>query len=171
MTTTTLIPAVLDYLYGACKASTLLGAAQPTPVVVFDGPNITSDTATELLHLWIGYDPLNPGGQTATSDQDWPNLDHARTLDENSEIVCCAEAWAGGDTVKAVRDSCDAIVAAVALLLRGTGQPGDPGDTTMGGLLFWSRVSAGSWYQRPTQNGIAVNHVFKIVYYGRLTTG
>ena len=59
----------------------------------------------------------------------------------------------------------------MALQLRGTPSAGGPGDTQMGGLVFWSRVSAGSWYQRPGQNGIAVMHVFKIVYRARLTTG
>ena len=67
MTTTTQVPDVLDYLYTTCKASTLLGAAPGTPVIVFDGPNITDDTAAEPLHLWIGYDPMNPGAETATT--------------------------------------------------------------------------------------------------------
>ena len=90
MTTTTQVPAVLDYLVAACKASTLLGALQPVPVVVFDGPNLTNDTAAQPLHLWIGFDPMNPGEAAATSAQDWPVLDHARTDDEDGEIVCVA---------------------------------------------------------------------------------
>lgn len=169
MTTTTQVPAVLDYLVAQCAASTSLGAAVP-PVIVFDGPNITDDLLAEPLHLWIGYDPMTPGGPAAETDQDWPNLDQARTLDETAEITCAAEAWSGTPTVKTVRDQCDAIVAAVALLLRGTTVSGGPGDTQMGGLVFWSRVTAGQWYQRPSQDGLAVMHVFKIMYQARLVT-
>ena len=169
MSTTTQVPAVLDYLVTACQASASLGAASPA-VIVLDGPHITDDTLTEPLHLWIGYDPVNPGEAAASSVQDWPNLDQARTLDEDGEIVCAAEAWGGGAAVKTLRDSCDAIVGAVALLLRGTTISGGPGDTQMGGLVFWSLVTAGSWYQRPSQDGISVMHVFKIVYRARLVS-
>jgi len=169
VTTTTQVPAVLDYLVTTCQASASLGAATP-PVIVLDGPNITADTLAEQLHLWIGYDPVSPGEPSATADQDWPNLSQARQLDEDGEIVCAAEAWSGTATVKTVRDQCDAIVAAVALLLRGTVAGGGPGDTQMGGLVFWSRVSAGQWYQRPGQDGVAVMHVFKVLYKTRLVT-
>jgi len=169
VTTTTQVRAVLDYLVAQCQASTSLGAAVP-PVVVLDGPNITEDTLTEPLHLWIGYDPLSPGEAAATTAADWPVLDHGRTLDEAGEITCTAEAWGGGAVVKTLRDQCDAIVGAVDLLLRGRPQDGGPGDTQMGGLVFWSRVSAGDWFQRPTPNGISVMHVFKIVYQARLVS-
>lgn len=169
MSTTTQVPDVLDYLVAACQASASLGAARP-PVLVFDGPNITDDPLTEPLRLWVGYNPLGPTEPDVETDQDWPVLDAARTLDETAEIVCAAEAWSGTPTVKTVRDQCDAIVAAVAVLLRGTPAVGGPGDTQMGGLVFWSRVTAGQWYQRPSQDGIAVMHVFKIMYLARLTT-
>lgn len=169
MSTTTQVPDVLDYLFAACKASTSLGSASPR-VVVLDGPNITDDTLAEQLHLWIGYNLMSPGETAATTDADWPNLDHARTLDEAGEITCTAEAWGGGDVVKTYRDRCDAIVGAVDLLLRGGPLGEGPGDTTMGGLVFWSRVAAGSWYQFPRQPGISVVHVFKIVYQARLVS-
>lgn len=169
MSTTTQVPDVLDYLVAACQASASLGAATPA-VIVLDGPNITKDTLALPLHLWIGYDPMSPGEAVATTEQDWPVLDQARTLDEAGEVVCAAEAWGGGATVKTLRDQCDAIVGAVDLLLRGTTVSGGPGDTQMGGLVFWSRVSAGSWYQRPSQDGISVMHVFKIVYQARLVS-
>jgi hypothetical protein len=169
VSTTTQVPAVLDYLVAQCGASTSLGAATP-PVVVLDGPNITNDTLVLPLHLWIGYDPLNPGEAAAQVTADWPVLDHARTLDEAGEITCTAEAWGGGATVKTLRDQCGAIVGAVDLLLRGGPLGEGPGDTTMGGLVFWSRVESGSWYQRPSQDGISVMHVFRIVYQARLVS-
>lgn len=169
MSTTTQVPAVLDYLVAQCTASASIGAASPA-VIVLDGPNITEDTLAEPLHLWIGWDPLNQGEAAAQVNADWPVLDHAETLDETGEVVCAAEAWGGGAVVKTVRDQCDAIVGAVDLLLRGGPLGEGPGDTTMGGLVFWSRVSAGSWYQRPSQSGISVMHVFRIVYQARLTS-
>lgn len=169
MSTVTQVPEVIDYLVAQCQASSSLGAASPA-VIVLDGPQVTDDTLAEQLHLWIGYDPLTPGEAAATTEQDWPNLDQARTLDEDGEIVCAAEAWGGGATVKTVRDQCAAIVGAVDLLLRGTTISGGPGDTQMGGLVFWSRVSAGSWYQRPSQDGFAVMHLFKVIYRARLVS-
>jgi len=166
---TTLVPAVLGYLTAACQASAAIGSATP-PVTVIDGPHITDSTLAEQLHLWVGYDPLNPAEAAAVTTQDWPLLDSARTADETGEVTCAAEAWGGGDVTGPLRDQCHAIVGAVDLLLRGSPQAGGPGDASMGGLVFWSRVAGGSWFQRPSQDGISVMCIFRIAYMGRLTS-
>lgn len=160
-------PAVIDYLVTTGQASALLGTASP-PVVVVDGPNVTEDTLANQRLLWIGYDRANPGETVVTTDLDWPNVDHARTLDEQGEITCTAEYWSGDTTTKANRDGCAAIVNAVATLLKGDTATGGPGDTTMGGLVFWSRVSATAWPQRQQSDGMAVLCIFKIAYYARV---
>lgn len=162
-----LAPAVIDYLVAQAQASPQLGQASPL-VVVLDGPQITDDTLAGQLHLWIGHDPVNPSGPAAQATQDWPDLD-AGIIDEQGEITCTAEAWSGTAVMKTQRDTCKAIVSAVALMLRGSpAQPGSgPGDTTMGGLVFWSWVAAGAWYQATRPYGISVMHVFSVRYYGR----
>lgn len=168
MTTTSLLPAVIDYLVTTCTASAALGAASPA-VVVVDGPNVTEDLLANQRLLWIGYDRLNPAEPAAAAGQDWPVLDAARTVDEDGEITCSAQFWSGDTTVKPNRDGCAAIVEAVAALLRGTPAAGGGGDTTMGGLVRWSRAATWVWAQRQQNDGTAVLCVFKIVYQGRNT--
>jgi hypothetical protein len=167
MTAASLAPAVIDYLVTTCQASLLLGAA-PAPVTVVDGPNVTEDTMANQRLLWIGYDRANPAEVAAATSLDWPNLDQARTDDEQGEITCTAEYWSGSTTIKANRDGCAAIVNAVAALLKGTTASAGPGDTTMGGLVFWSRVPATSWLQQQRDDGATVVCVFKVAYYGRI---
>lgn len=162
-----LVPAIIDYLVTTCEASTSLGAATPA-VVVVDGPNVTEETMANQRLLWIGYDRASPGEIAASGPLDWPNLDHALTLDELGEITCTAEYWSGDTTIKTNRDACAAIVSAVAVLLKGTVVSGGPGDTTMGGLCFWSRVSETSWLEQQKPSGATVLCVFKIAYYGRI---
>ena len=89
-----------------------------------------------------------PGGEAATTTQEWPIIDVARTVDEDGEITCTAEYWSGSTTMKPTRDGCAAIVEAVATLLKGYPQRGGPGDTSMGDLVLWSRVSATAWGQQ-----------------------
>ena len=62
-----------------------------------------------------------------------------------------------------------AIVEAVAQLLKGDATTSGPGDTSMGGLLFWSRVSATSWQQAQRSDGATVICVFRITYKARIT--
>jgi len=169
------VPAVIDYLVATCQASPafgpvpVAGAIAPVPVVVTDGPNVTEDVMANQRLLWIGYDRTNPGEVSGTTALDWPNLDMARTVDEDGEITCSAEFWSGDTTVKTNRDGCAAIVTAVSELLKGTPVTGGPGDTTMGGLCFWSRVSASAWAQQQKSTGATVLCVFKIAYRARLT--
>jgi hypothetical protein len=167
---TTLVPAVIDWLVSAAAASPLLGAANP-PVVVLDGPDVSPDVLAQPRLLWVGASgPHDPAVEAAAAQSDWPILDAARTTDEDVEITCAAEYWSGSAAMKVNRDGCAAIVDAFASLLRGTPQAGGPGDTTMGGLVFWSRVSPVSWQQEQRSDGSAALCQFKVMYRGRVTT-
>lgn len=173
-TTTSLTPAVIDYLVTACRASTVLGAAFPDPVVVMDGPETTADTLTENRHLWIGGWPGFAGavgGVTAAADQDFAFADRGRTRTETGDVQCAAHAWGGSTVMKTHRDSCHAIVSAVELLLRGDPVSGGPGDYSMGGLLLWSQVAGPyEWTPRQGDEGAGMLCTFKITYEGRLYT-
>jgi hypothetical protein len=162
-----LAPSVIDYLVTTCQASANLGAASP-PVTVVDGPAVTDDVMANQRILWIGYDRASPGEAVVSTQLDWPNLDQARTDDEQGELTCTAEFWSGDTTTKTNRDGCAAIVNAVAELLKGTPNSSGPGDTTMGGLVFWSRVSATSWPQQQNPDGATVLCIFKVAWYGRI---
>lgn len=173
MTTTSLTPQVIDYLVSACEASAQLGAAQPVPVIVHDGPEITGDDLAESLHLWIGGLPQSAATAvvTASADQDFAFSDQARTRDENGEVMCAADAWSGSTILKRQRDACHAIVSAVELLLRGYPGSGGPGDYTMGDLVLWSGVAGPyEWTPRQVQGGSGMLCTFKITYRGRLVT-
>lgn len=171
MTTTSQVPAVIDYLVTACQASPQLGASPTAPVIVIDGPEETADTLAEPLHLWIGWDQEATGGPDAEATQDWPVMDHARTRDENGTITCTADAWSGDTRMKTQRDSCAAIVAAVELLLRGDTLTGGPGDASMGGLVMWSGVAGPfQWVPRQTADGAGCSCVFRVTYRARLVT-
>lgn len=168
MTTTTQVPAVIDWLLSAAQASAQLGAASPA-VQVHDGPVLTDDELAEQLNLWIGWDQVNGTAEGMSASQAWPVLDHARTRDEDGTVTCTADAWTGSTTSRKARDACDQIVAGVELLLRGDGSTG-PGDATMGGLVFWSAVDEFTWYPRQSADGAGCACVFKVSYRARLVT-
>ena len=165
--TTSQIPAVTDYLVAQATA------ALPD-VIVFDGPNLTTDTLAEPLHLWIGYDAKSSSADEAGAEATQAfatAFDQGRNRDEDGEIVCTADAWGGGKTLKTYRDQAAGIVAGVELLLRGLPQTGGPGDASMGGLCLWSGVAGPfAWYPRQTQNGAGMGVTFRVTYRARLTT-
>jgi hypothetical protein len=164
MNTTTVIPAVTDYLVTAAA-----GAAGMTGVRVFDGPQPAKATQALEQVLWIGCDPANLTDVTGEAVQDWPVMDSGRTKDEDGSIVCAAQHWSGSSVIKTHRDGANAIVAAVELLLRGTPASGGPGDASMGGLVLWSGVNGPyQWYPKQAPDGAAVLVVFRIVYRARL---
>jgi hypothetical protein len=170
MTTTTQVPAVIDYLVAASRQSPSLGASASSKVIVIDGPPLTTDTFADQLHLYIGGIP-NTEAVTATAVQAWPVMDSARTRDEDGDITLVADAWGGTTVLKTVRDQCALIVAGVELILRGTPKTGGPGDATMGGLVMWSGVDGPfSWTPRQTQQGAGCSCEFRVTYRARLTT-
>jgi hypothetical protein len=168
MTTTSAVPAVIDYLVAAAQNSPLLGAATPQ-VFVFDGPQPPVKTQSLNQVLWIGCDAPNPDAVFADATQSWALLDHARTKDEDGVITCSAQHWSGDPSVKVHRDGAAAIVAGVETLLRGDGSTG-PGDATMGRLAMWSGTDVGRWETRQLAGGVAVLCTFTVVYRVRLVT-
>ncbi len=168
MTTTSAVPAVIDWLVNAAKASPLLGLASPA-VSVFDG--VQPPVATQALSqvLWSGCDPTTPDGVFADAAQAFAVMDHARTRDEDGTVTCSAQHWSGDPTVKTHRDGAAAIVAGVEQLLRGDGSTG-PGDATMGRLALWSGIDVGRWETRQLAGGVAVLCTFTVIYRVRLIT-
>lgn len=166
MTTTSVVPGVIDYLVTAAAA------ALPA-VTVFDGPQpVTAWQAIEQI-LWIGADPVNLADMGAEATQDWPVLgDFGRTKDEDGSVTCACRHWSGDTAVKPHRDGAAAILAGVELLLRGEPAQGGPGDITMGGLVMWAGLNGPvQWYPRQVAGGAQVICVFRIVYKARLVTG
>ena len=160
---TTQVPAVIDYLVATAPAFV------PAGTQVFDGPPPVKTALTFEQVLWIGHDPGTPGEATAEAEQDWPVLDQARTVDEDGTVTCVARHWSGDTTVKVHRDGAAAIAGGVELMLRGTTTSGGPGDTQMGGLVFWSHVTGPwQWYPAQLTNGAEMVCVFRVAYRARL---
>lgn len=171
-TLTSLVPAVTDYLVTAASASPLLGAHPTAKVSVFDGPQPPNATQGLERVLWIGADPAALGDAAAEAEQAFPVMDHARTRDEDGSIVIAAQHWNGSTDNKVHRDGVAAIIGGVELLLRGLPQdPGSPGDTTMGGLVWWSEVTGPyAWQPRQLANGASCLVTCFVTYHARLTT-
>lgn len=169
MTTTSQVPAVIDYLVAQATASTSLGASTSAKVRVIDGPPPTGDELAQQRLLFIGWDQVNGTAQGEDDAQSWSILDNGRTKEEDGAVTCTADAWTGSSTLKTARDMCAAIVGGVELLLRGNGSTG-PGDLSMGRLVFWSQVEALKWYPRQDQQGAGMACVFTVTFRARLTT-
>lgn len=154
MTTTSRVPAVLDYLVTTFTAAVTLGAANP-PIAVYDGP-IDTDAPAQMI-LWIGMDDPDsteaPIG--AESETEWGSLG-ALAVNEQLTIHCVAEAWGGADDVKAIRTAAYGIVAAVETLLRA--------DVNLGGTLpsGWCRVTGSQLRQNNVAEGAVARVSFHI---------
>jgi hypothetical protein len=161
MTTTSRIPALIDYLVALFTNATTLGQATP-PVTVLDGPAVTGLDAP--LKLFVGLsDPENPSAERAAeSTQEWAALGR---LGRNEEITihCCAEAWAGTDDLKTVRVAATGIVASAEQVLQA--------DTTQfgGNVLFPDPGITGlALLQNTTQQGAVARVAFDLVFKARI---
>lgn len=161
MTTTSRIPALIDYLVTLFTGSALLGQATPA-VTVFDGPAVTGLDAP--LKLFVGLSDPDSGGAepAADSSQEWAALGRLGR-NEMITIHCCAEAWAGTDDLKTVRVAATGIVAAVEQLMQS--------DTTQfgGNVLFPEPGITGlSLLQNTTQQGAVARMAFDLVFKARI---
>jgi hypothetical protein len=176
---TDLTPNVIAYLLAQSASNASLGGAS-TPVIIIDGQPVTQDVltvnATGLTQwLWIGSEGMAPPGDmadAATAAQAFSFLDQARTRDDTIEVQCAAEAVAGDGVMAEARAGAYAVAAAVELLLRGSPgtTPASPGDATMGGLVFWSGVTALELNQEQSAQGAIALVKFTVNAFVRLTS-
>lgn len=170
MSTTDLIPNVLDYLVAQCQAAAVTGGSL-AGVTVFDGQQ-PSAAATGLEQvLWVGHNPMSPVEEIASAEQEFAFLgDQGSTRNETGTVQLAAYHWSGDTTMSVHRDGCKAIVGAVELLLRGFPSDGGPGDYSLGGLVFWAQTSSFTWWQHLVNDGAEAYCAFKISYFGRVVT-
>jgi hypothetical protein len=161
VTTTSRIPALLDYLVTLFTSSALLGQAVP-PVTVYDGPPTTG--LDDKLKLYVGLaDPDNPAtAPAADSVQEWGAIGR-QGRNETVTVHCCAEAWAGTDDMRTTRLSATGIVAAVEQVMQA--------DTTQfgGNALFPDPgITALALLQNNTQTGAVARVAFDLVFRARI---
>lgn len=172
-TTTELTGGVIDWLVNACNQSPVLGVSNPQ-VLIFDGPTLSDTQLVAPQRVWIGADGYTQPGaevEAATFTEDFAFLDHARTLDDQIDVACAAEFFTGDPTQqKVARDGASALVGAVGLLIRGDPSTGGPGDASMGGLVFWSKITSGALIQAQKSGGFSALMRFRVSAFARLTT-
>lgn len=155
MTTTSRVPAVLDYLVAAFAGSATLGAHPTAPVAVYDGPVLTE--APSQLTLWVGMDDPDSAEApvAADSESQWAALGNL-AQDETISVHCVAEAWSGDTDVRAVRLAAFGIVAAAESLLRA--------DATLGGTLpsGWCRVTGRQLRANNVEAGAVARVSFRV---------
>jgi hypothetical protein len=148
---TSRIPATIDALLAACRASTDL-----TGVQVVDGPPPNWTLLANVDVLYVGGSP-DDIGSGAAGEQDFAQLG-AQRRDERFLIAVTADCWNGNADMKAARDRAFTLMAAVEKILRGPG-----GDPSLGGAVLYSDV-AGPIDYRPQQmqDGAGVRLVFNV---------
>jgi hypothetical protein len=156
LSSTSRVPALIDYLVTAFTAAPTLGAATP-PVSVFDGPPTTADPAPLALH--VGMDDLfsDQAPTSATSDQIRQGL--AQKRQETVTVHCAAVAWAGTDDMRTVRQSAFAILAAAEDIIRlnNDGFGGNAGAALPG-------VSGIALQQNNTAQGAVAQVTFQVTF-------
>lgn len=158
MTTTTAVPAVIDYLVDTFTAAPTLGAAAD-PVTIIDGPETFQYSGRAL---WVGVDDLDSAAPLAAeSNQEWVGVG-ARARDEQLSVFCILQGWGGDQKFRSARDDAAATLAAIEAVLRG--------DVYLGGLtLFQAPGMTGAiWMQAFTDKGAAVRIPFRIEAKARL---
>ncbi len=152
MTSTSKVPAVIDYLVTTFQAANTLGTATPA-VAVYDGPPVTQEPAELLLFVGIDDPDTDEAPTSASSEQSWAALG-AQAKTEQISIFCTAESWGGDTDVKAIRTAAYGIVAAVENLLRG--------DVMLGGLMQFAGVTGLTLRQNQTTQGAVARVTFQI---------
>lgn len=167
MSTTTSIPALIDYMVATAKASTTLGARPVSPVSVFDGPTVMDSPPP--FALWIGMDEasLLPGGTdyviAATGTQLWVGPGN-RLRDEAVTIHCVADSWSGGGEtdMSIARNQTVGIMSAFEESTRA--------DANQGGRTLFTNpgVTNATWYQMQVSGGSRVMVGFDFVCFSRI---
>lgn len=158
-TTTSRVPALIDYLFGLFANDPTVGGAG---VTVYDGPATTAADAP--LKLFVGLsDPDSTAAQPAAAfTQEYGGLGKM-AKNETTRIHCVAEAWSGDDTLSVVRTAVYGITAAVETLLLA--------DTTQfGGNVLFPRngFTAGDLSQNNTTTGAIARVSFDLVFQSRI---
>lgn len=159
VSTTSRVPALIDYLVTTFTAAATLGAAAPQ-VIVYDGPQVTANPSP--LALFVGMDDISAGGaaEAATSEQEWAGLGK-QARNEIVTVNCVAEAWSGETDVKTLRTAAYAIVAAVEDIVRT--------DPFSGLALFPDPgVTGHRLLQDNTPEGAVADVAFQVIFKSRI---
>lgn len=156
MSTTTVIPSLLDHLVTLFTTAPTIGGATPS-VEVVDGPMPNSGPLP--LALWVGVKDLLAAAQgdpTTAAASEKTRSDYGGGRQEDVTVFCVAAAWTGNQAAgySDIRASAAGIVTAVETV---TAADAVPPFQTPG-------VTGGEWQQRPISGGLQVFVPFQIIY-------
>ncbi|MFF4166873.1 hypothetical protein [Streptomyces sp. NPDC001741] len=153
---TSAVPAAIDALLA------VLGAADAMSTVkLVDGPPGQNFTQKDLLY--VGHSPA--GEQAAEMQQTFASAG-ARTRDEDASISCYIESRRGDTSIRDRRLRVFEILAVVETALRATNE--DPAAPSLGNVVLWSDVTAGSLAQVQTESGALAGLVFTVHFRARI---
>lgn len=153
---TSAVPAAIDALLEILRA-----APELEGVEVIDGPPV--DDQSEADQLCVGYQPGE--GESASMVQDFAYAG-ARRRDEQGVINCWIDTWSGDDEVQPRRQRAFALLAVVEDVLRASDTAREA--PTLGGVVQWSQLAAGSLNQVLTDQGMRVGIAFTVTFFARI---
>jgi hypothetical protein len=155
MPATTRVPAMIAALVAAFGADPAIGAGDPPPVRVADGPKVSAETGG--LTLWVGVEDIGDAAPAAAaSEQQWMPGGGRRGRTEQLTVPCTIQAKSGSDDIAPLREQAADVLAAAEAVLRA--------DPSLGGLLpnQDAAVISAEWRQYPASPGMAVRVMFTI---------
>ena len=154
---TSAVPAAITALLTALRA-----APELAEVRIIDGPP-PSTNLSEGDRLYVGW---SPGAEQAAEIQQVFAGAGARTRDEDATLSCYIETREGAGDMAWCRNHVFDLLAVVEYLLRAT--DGNPTAPTLGGVVLWSELTAGSLIQEQGPDGAYAGLGFTVAYRARI---
>ncbi|MFZ3569958.1 hypothetical protein ACOKM5_23410 [Streptomyces sp. BH097] len=153
---TSRVGAAVDALLAILRAAPALADAE-----VIDGPPAVNYTSRR--RLYVGW---APGADQAAAIEQSFNSAGARTRDENFTITGYAEVRAGDKDMALRRAAVFELLAEVEDALRATDAA--PEAPTLGGVVLWAHLTAGSLTQDQTSDGALAGLAFTVTCRARI---
>lgn len=153
---TSAAPAVIDELLQILRA-----ASELTDVQIIDGPPLEDQSVPD--QLIIGWQPGE--GEAATLQQDFAYAG-ARQRNEDGSIVCWIDCWSGDAEIRPRRLRAFELLAVVEGILRASDSAREA--PTLGGVVQWSQLAAGTLRQVATEQGAKASVGFTVTYFARI---
>ncbi|MFE0699120.1 hypothetical protein [Streptomyces sp. NPDC058872] len=153
---TSAMPEAIDALLA------ILGAApELADVQIVDGPPVNDQSVAD--QLCVGYQPGD--GESASMVQEFAYAG-ARRRNEDGVIDCWIDCWSGDVEIQPRRQRAFELLAVVEDALRASGAA--PDAPTLGGVVQWSHLTAGSLRQAITDQGARAGIGFTVSYFARI---
>ncbi|MFD7978891.1 hypothetical protein [Streptomyces sp. NPDC059071] len=139
----------------------LRAAPELSDVQIIDGPPIEDQSVPD--QLIVGWQPGE--GEAATLLQEFAYAG-ARRRNEEGIVSCWIDCWTGDTDMQLRRRRAFDLLALVENALRASDT--SPESPTLGGVVQWSQVAAGTLRQAVTDQGARASVGFTVTYFARI---